>query len=188
MSVTESETRLVAGTYHLHSHVMFSGEVSPCLRDGSGQQSLLSTMTRFVQAVREMDETIMIPHRLKDISPESVAPCGGSVSGPAEKTPTHNTSLVSVACKDLELQNGDLFAFYKMLNTIRTELVRGHECSEEEENLDESSKEVAAAFRHHLQGLFGLLKQLTATAQHVTNRYQEEIGDIPSTKLSPFTL
>ena len=33
-------------------------------------------------------------------------------------------------------------------------------------------------FRHHLRGLHDVLKNLTDSAQHVTNKYQEEIGEL----------
>ncbi|KAK3727283.1 hypothetical protein RRG08_049906 [Elysia crispata] len=39
-----------------------------------GQQSLLNAIKNFVQAVDSMDETVMIPCRLRDIPVESVSP------------------------------------------------------------------------------------------------------------------
>ena len=40
------------------------------LRDESSEQSILAVMTRFVQAVNAMDDTVMIPMRLKDLPDE----------------------------------------------------------------------------------------------------------------------
>ena len=40
------------------------------LREESSDQSILAVMTRFVQAVNAMDETVMIPMRLKDLPDE----------------------------------------------------------------------------------------------------------------------
>ena len=40
------------------------------LREESSDQSILALMTRFVQAVNAMDETVMIPMRLKDLPDE----------------------------------------------------------------------------------------------------------------------
>ena len=40
------------------------------LREESSDQSILAVMTRFVQAVNTMDETVMIPMRLKDLPDE----------------------------------------------------------------------------------------------------------------------
>ena len=40
------------------------------LREESSDQSILAVMTRFVQAVSAMDDTVMIPMRLKDLPDE----------------------------------------------------------------------------------------------------------------------
>ena len=44
------------------------------LREESSDQSILAVMTRFVQAVNSMDETVMIPMRLKDLPDEQGKP------------------------------------------------------------------------------------------------------------------
>ncbi len=43
-----------------------------------------------------------------------------------------------------------------------------------------TSENAQLLFRHHLQGLYSVLKHLTNDAQHVTNKYQEEIGELSS--------
>ena len=54
---------------------------------------------------------------------------------------------------------------------------------------DEPANETAVLFRHHLQGLYGILKHLTNNAQTVTNKYQEEMGDSSKmSQLPSFTL
>ena len=59
----------------------------------------------------------------------------------------------------------------------------------EEDDSDEVANETALLFRHHLQGLHGILKHLTNNAQQVTNKYQEEIGDGSNmSQLTTFTL
>lgn len=139
------------------------------------QQSLLSAMNKFVQAVNLMDETVMIPSRLRDMSvPEKV----------------NETTAVVPAHMNM---NADLHSFYQMLNAIKTELVRGEQETREpgdvnRQDEDEHAKQTAAVFRHHLSGLFNVLKQLTDTANSLTSRYTEELGDIytSSTKVSAF--
>jgi len=89
--------------------------------------------------------------------------------------------------------NSDLYSFYTMLNAIKTELVRGEQETREDGDMiheDEHAKQTAAVFRHHLRGLFNVLKQLTDTANSLTSRYTEELGDIytSSTKVSSFTI
>lgn len=175
------------------------------------QQSVLSAMDRFVLAVDNMNETVMVPSRLMDMSADNKISTTPSI---------------------------DLHAFYTMLNTVKTELIWGMGCGE---NLDNNKKDrrllttssssnsllmtnagsntttpmasrrlstvsslslsesetdtescsesdsglesfedhsltVARNFRYHLNGLYGVLQQLTDTADILTCKYQEEVG------------
>lgn len=133
--------------------------------DASSTQSLLSAMNRFVHAVNDMDDTIMIPSRLRDI--------------PVDEMPTPKNGNKTQAV--VPSQNTDLYTFYSMLNAVKTELVRGPKSEAEEDEAepsqDDISRHTAEMFRHHLKGLFTVLSQLTDTAQKLTKRYQEEVGD-----------
>lgn len=177
------------------------------------QQSVLSAMDRFVLAVDNMNETVMVPSRLMDMSADNnkISPSPQSV---------------------------DLHAFYTMLNSVKTELLWGmgcgqnldnnkkdrrlttssssnsllmanngssttttpiasrrmstvsslslsesetdtESCSESDsglESFDDYSSTVARNFRYHLNGLYGVLQQLTDTADILTCKYQEEVG------------
>jgi len=150
---------------------------------GQNAQSLLSAMNGFVQAVNVMDETVMIPSRLKDIPVHA--------DDQANACTEKSLALVSTQ-KEGIAPSGDLYNFYTMLNAIKSELVRGQ--SEEEttdgSHADEQSRQTAAMFRHHLKGLFNVLRQLTESANHLTGRYQQELGDgINSTpRISSFTI
>ena len=161
--------------------------------DCQSTQSLLSAMNKFVHAINVMDDTVMIPSRLKDIPVTD------------EKSACNtNTSLALIPAQKAGIHpSGDLYSFYTMLNAIKAELVRGptEEDDEAEEvqgketpgHIDEQSRQTAAMFRHHLKGLFNLLHQLTDSANHLTGRYQQELGDIHgltsnTAKISPFTL
>lgn len=148
------------------------------MRDESSTKSILTTMNTFVKAVNEMEDTILIPSRLLDMAPESK-------EDPKAIVPIESGNG----------QNNDLFAFYQMLNAIKQELVQGptDEGDPDAPGHDDQSSKVAKAFRHHLQGLFGVLKQLTGSANFITSRYQEEIGELASgsgatSSLSSFTL
>ena len=73
------------------------------------------------------------------------------------------------------------------------QMVAGNDISndvtEEDGDADEVANETAMLFRHHLQGLHGILKHLTNSAHQVTNKYQEEIGDSSNmSQLTTFTL
>ena len=100
-------------------------------------------------------------------------------------------------------KNTNLYTYYGMLRAIKAELVRGPSEDEDEEGEegeegrtgkgeeDDVAKQTATMFRHHLTGLFGVLRQMTGTAHVLTAKYQSEIGDssLSSTKnLSHFTL
>ena len=68
-----------------------------------------------------------------------------------------------------------------------------NDVTEEDEDADEVANETALLFRHHLQGLHGILKHLTNSAHQVTNKYQEEIGELSGnssnmSQLTTFTL
>ena len=147
--------------------------------DEIGPQSLLSAMNKFVEAVNTMDETVMIPSRLRDITLDQK---DGLTQG-------ENGSKALIQAS--RIQNSDLYGFYQMLNAVRTELVRGpsHPFDSDDENSEENeeSKKVAAAFRHHITGLYTVLKQMTDSANHLTTKYNAEIGDC-SNRITPFAL
>ncbi|KAI8743728.1 mid1-interacting protein 1-B [Biomphalaria glabrata] len=141
-----------------------------------GQQSLMTAINRFVQAVDLMDDTVMIPCRLRDIPVESIPiPC---------LQEENNNKAVIPAIP----VSGDLYHFYAMLHAIRSEIIAGplpivdddqsdntDDSVDESDPIGENAKKTAAAFRYHLRGLFGLLHQMTETAKYLSNRYEREV-------------
>uniref|UniRef100_T1JFY3 Mid1-interacting protein 1 n=1 Tax=Strigamia maritima TaxID=126957 RepID=T1JFY3_STRMM len=149
------------------------------------QQSILSGMDRFVQAVDNMDDVIMVPSRLLDMSS-------------SENNENSATAAPSAVV------NTDLYSFYNMLNSVKTELIwgaaNGSEVSQKRRmstvslcsdsdvesessaefdsgiDVDEKSSRIATTFRQHLSGLFDSLHMLTESADYLTSRYQEEVG------------
>lgn len=168
-----------------------------------GAQSLMTAMSKFVQAVEHMDDAVMIPSKLRDMdSAEAVTTTpappsftsrilpqngglmsshnGGRTSPPITPPPTKSHALIPTEPADGH--STDLYDFYTMLNAVKHELVAGpqEDVEKEEEESDEQNqlaKKTAKQFRHHLRGLFGVLHQLTDTADAVTSRYQETVGD-----------
>jgi len=169
------------------------------------QQSVLSAMDRFVLAVENMNETVMVPSRLMDMS---------AMNNTNANEMNTNNSVVPVSAVDLH-------GFYTMLNSVKTELIWGsrvdnkeqqqqqqrtspavisrrlstvsslslsdsepdtESCSESDSSPDSSleyddrSSSIACNFRHHLMGLYDVLQQLTDTAEILTCRYQDEVG------------
>ncbi|KAK9504904.1 hypothetical protein O3M35_009075 [Rhynocoris fuscipes] len=164
----------------------------------------MKAMERFVEAVQEMDETILVPSRLMDLE----AGASGDTAGLASST--------------------DLYGLYTMVNCVKNELLWGVNSSNVNDNYcdddiccgfsdnvvispqtatitsaqsvtlsdtdsDTSStsgneipatnkkastytRNVEASFRRHLYGLQRSLAQMTAAASYLTKRYQSDIG------------
>uniref|UniRef100_A0A646QE08 Mid1Int1B n=1 Tax=Hemiscolopendra marginata TaxID=943146 RepID=A0A646QE08_9MYRI len=173
------------------------------VRDETGefsQQSILSAMDRFVHAVNNMDDTIMVPSRLMDMTMASEVPPKNGHEAPRNDV------------------NSDLFGFYNMINSVKNELIWGpadnsrsnsnkdsgkntdmlsrrmstvslHSYSDSDVesesstdfdsgvDFDEQSVQIASAFRQHLTGLYQALHQLTDAANYLTTRYQDEVVD-----------
>ena len=170
---------------------------SHTMKTDARQQSLMTTINKFVQAVDEMQETVMIPSRLKDMSVGSVENTVAKLSNEQENHESSDESDDSLSSIDGDSTNGDmvqlalattgratdeeshLFNFYKMLGAVKAELSRDPNTTFEDEagtEPDEQSLQTAAMVRHHLRGLFSVLHQLTDTANALTTRYQEELG------------
>ena len=153
---------------------------SPC------SQSLLTALNKFVQAVDAMDERVMIPSRLKDME---------VAAGERPQIQEQNNNMALLPT----MQSGtDLFGFYRLLNTIKTEIVTGTNSEEEENDTgvqegemqsddNDTSKKTAKLFKHHLGGLFNVLHQMTETAKYLTTKYETEIGD-PGRPFSSFAV
>lgn len=140
------------------------------------QQSLMNVINRFVGAVNAMDDKVMIPSKLKDMTGMEVT------------EENNNMDLMPVGS-----DGHDLYSYYVMLNTIKKEIVSGtisedddtgSECSgdDSDDSYTDNARATAAAFRHHLQGLFGLLHQLTHTAKFLGEQYETGVGTGKKTK------
>jgi len=151
-------------------------------QEGHSTQSLSSAMGRFVKAVDNMDETIMIPSRLMDMS------VSGSVTD--QNMNDSKALLVKKNVKNGSRNQEDLYNFYTMLNAVKTELtispadvtwVTDEEIEGKEAGTHQSdiAGNAAALFRHHLKGLFTVLDTMTDTADFLTMRYQEDVGELP---------
>lgn len=144
-----------------------------------GKSSLLIALKKFVGAVEVMDETVMVPSRLKDL-----------------EVSDSNRPVISESnnnCTSLVLPNvqpgANLYSFYKVLNKLQKEIVSGlpreldvddldstDSSDDNSENSDPSAEKSAANFKYHLQGLFSSLNQMTDTAKFLTNTYEAGVG------------
>jgi len=154
-------------------------------------QSILGIMKNFIDSVNEMDETVLIPSRLMDISMENCESMLDDESRNMSVIPTSTTTSTTTPSSNEQVS---LHTYYSMLKAVKRELARGpvgeSELNEmEDESLDEESArlqaQTARAFREHLRGLFSILSHLTNVSKHLMTIYQEETGDQHTTCLKP---
>ncbi|XP_024860364.1 mid1-interacting protein 1-B [Kryptolebias marmoratus] len=156
------------------------------------KNSLFNAMNRFIGAVNNMDQTIMVPSLLRDV------PLLEEDKEPGQGVPK------------ADVDEGDMYSYYQLLKSIRRDIEWGVRCaaaderrkegmklarshssastssfasssslsssassSEEEEEEDE---DLQKQFQFHLTGLQGVLSKLTQQANSLTKRYKQEIG------------
>lgn len=160
------------------------------ISNGSGEQrpsqSLLTVLNKFVQAVNVMDDTVMIPSRLKDMEMGS--------KNPEIREENNNMALMPIMNPGT-----DLYSFYKLLNSIKKEIISGSpgaveekavtSSDSEDDTSNDSSNQTAELFRHHLQGLYNVMDQLTNTAKALTDKYETEfVGEGSTRSISSFAI
>ncbi|XP_003961653.1 mid1-interacting protein 1-B [Takifugu rubripes] len=141
------------------------------------KNSLFNAMNRFLGAVNNMDQTIMVPSLLRDV--------------PLEEDKEIN-SLKS------DEDEGDMYSYYQLLKSIRRDMEWGINAAGErrleftrmnsstssisfaslssEEDEEEEDEDLEKRFQYHLTGLQGVLSKLTQQADTLTRRYKKEIG------------
>lgn len=144
------------------------------------KNSLLNAMNRFIGAVNNMDQTIMVPSLLRDVPLDEEREMG---------------SLKS------DVHEGDMYSYYQLLKSIRRDIEWGVRCATADERRKESMKitrmnssastsssvsssssedeedeDLQKQFQYHLTGLQGVLSKLAQQANSLTKRYKQEIG------------
>ncbi|XP_067460095.1 mid1-interacting protein 1A [Thunnus thynnus] len=145
------------------------------------KNSLFNAMNRFIGAVNNMDQTIMVPSLLRDV-------------------PLDEDREMSSLKSDED--EGDMYSYYQLLKSIRTDIEWGVRCaaaderrkesmkitrvnssasisssaSSSSEEEDEEDEDLEKQFQFHLTGLQGVLGKLTVQANSLTKRYKQEIG------------
>nr|XP_046260764.1 mid1-interacting protein 1-B-like [Scatophagus argus] len=146
------------------------------------KNSLFNAMNRFIGAVNNMDQTIMVPSLLRDVPLEEDRVMGSLKSDEDE---------------------GDMYSYYQLLKSIRRDIEWGVRCAAADERRKESMKitrtnssastsssaslssedddeeedeDLEKQFQYHLTGLQGVLSKLTQQANSLTKRYKKEIG------------
>ncbi|XP_041637928.1 mid1-interacting protein 1-B-like [Cheilinus undulatus] len=129
------------------------------------KNSLFNAMNRFIGAVNNMDQTVMVPSLLRDVPLDD---------GEGVKAPTNGPAYLH--------QDGDMYSSYMLLKSIRNDIewgvLQGDERRKEKAGVAEVRLEddLEKQFHFHLNGLHTVLSKLTRKADTLTTRYKEEIG------------
>jgi len=152
------------------------------------KNSLFNAMNRFIGAVNNMDQTVMLPSMLRDLPVEEDSEMGALKS---------------------DMDDGDMYSYYQLLKTIRRDMEWGVRCaaadhmrkekmtvtrssssasnssvdssfsssfSSSSEEEDDEEDDLQKQFQYHLTGLQGVLSKLTVQANCLTKRYKQELG------------
>ncbi len=130
------------------------------------KNSLFNAMNRFIGAVSNMDQTIMVPSLLRDVPLDQ--------EGEKEAN---------------SLQDRDMYGSYVLLKSIRNDIEWGVLQADERRKeklgvttalemsrIEPSDEDLEKLFHIHLNGLHTVLAKFTRKANTLTNRYKQEIG------------
>ncbi|MBN3299501.1 mid1-interacting protein 1-B [Amia ocellicauda] len=139
------------------------------------KHSLFNAMNRFIGAVNNMDQTVMVPSLLRDVPLEYEA-----------KDEVNNPIRTASNGADSYFSDKDMYSYYVLLKSIRNDIEWGVLQAEERKKdklsagpleLEEAGEEdLQKLFHVHLSGLHTVLSKLTRKAHTLTNRYKQEIG------------
>ncbi|CAJ1087431.1 mid1-interacting protein 1-B-like [Xyrichtys novacula] len=132
------------------------------------KNSLFNAMNRFIGAVNNMDQTVMVPSLLRDV------PLDDNEDMKTQRTATNGGAYIP--------QDGNMYSSYVLLKSIRNDIewgvLQADERRKEKLGAAEVSQEddLEKQFHFHLNGLHTVLSKLTRKANTLTTRYKEEIG------------
>lgn len=121
----------------------------------TSRENLPDALSEFLQAIDEMRNTVLVPHRLVDIPEENGLP-----AGKCQCSTSKDSSLVKPG---KELNDSGLYGTYHMLLDIKEELTTGKKTSAE------------GCFRSHVKVVMESMKHLTWLAKSLTQNYCEEV-------------
>ncbi|KAG9485641.1 mid1-interacting protein 1 [Eleutherodactylus coqui] len=137
------------------------------------KHSLFNAMNRFIGAVNNMDQTVMVPSLLRDLPLD------------VEKMKEEVTNSHGAANY---FTRRDMHSYFILLKSIRNDIEWGILQGDDRKkdiltHLDtnrmedsEGEEDLEKLFHFHLTGLHTVLNKLTRKANILTNRYKEEIG------------
>ncbi|XP_074514886.1 mid1-interacting protein 1A [Sebastes fasciatus] len=153
------------------------------LQETSAQKnSLFNHMNRFIGAVNNMDQTVMLPSMLRDVPLEEDRDMSSMKSDEDEGDMYSYYQLLKGIRRDIEWgvrfadeRRKESMKFSRMNSSASTSSSASSSQSSEEEEEDED-EDLQKQFQYHLTGLQGVLSKLTQHANSLTKRYKQEIG------------
>lgn len=145
------------------------------------KNSLFNSMNRFIVAVNNMDQTVMVPSLLRDVPLGYSEDLKTAETSSTANGPTTTESPANGPPATYFQQDGDMYSSYILLKSIRNDIewgvLQGDERRKEKVGAAEAEEgDLEKQFHHHLNGLHVVLSKLTHKANTLTNRYKEEIG------------
>ncbi|KAM4559754.1 mid1-interacting protein 1-B-like [Odontesthes bonariensis] len=139
------------------------------------KNSLFNAMNRFIGAVNNMDQTVMVPSLLRDVPLDD---------GEDLRTPETNGPVGEPNGSAYFHQDANMYSSYILLKSIRNDIEWGVLQGDERRPVEAGPVEAPRAeeddlqkeFHFHLNGLHAILSKLTLKANTLTSRYKEEIG------------
>ncbi|XP_072235316.1 mid1-interacting protein 1-B-like [Leuresthes tenuis] len=142
------------------------------------KNSLFNAMNRFIGAVNNMDQTVMVPSLLRDVPLDDSEDLKTAESSAANGTVAEPSAYLH--------QDANMYSSYILLKSIRNDMewgvLQGDERRKDAAGLMEASRaeeeedDLEKQFHFHLNGLHAVLSKLTQKANSLTSRYKEEIG------------
>ncbi|XP_078088703.1 mid1-interacting protein 1-B-like [Mustelus asterias] len=138
------------------------------------KHSLFNAMNKFIGAVNNMDQTVMVPSLLRDVPLED--------EGKSEVN-----GVASTGASNYYSDQRDMYNYYVLLKSIKNDIEWGVVQLEDRKkdkaaSMDmrvdepEAEEDLQKQFHYHLNGLYTVLSKLTRKANTLTNRYKQEIG------------
>ncbi|XP_024281342.2 mid1-interacting protein 1-B [Oncorhynchus tshawytscha] len=141
------------------------------------KNSLFNAMNRFIGAVNNMDQTVMVPSLLRDVPLDE-----------EEEVKTISPIRTASNGSTTYFQDGDMYNYYVLLKSIRNDIEWGVLQADDRRKekmgvtaldisrIESDDDDLEKQFHYYLTGLHTVLSKLTRKANTLTNRYNQEIG------------
>ncbi|TNN27678.1 Mid1-interacting protein 1-B [Liparis tanakae] len=158
------------------------------------KNSIFNAMNRFIGAVNNMDQTVMLPSMLRDVPLEEDREMSSLKSDEDETDMYSYYQLLKSIRSDVELgvrneaadakrKEGMVISRMNSSASIASSASSASSASlssseeeYEEDDEEEEDEDLQKQVQYHLTGLQGVLSKLTLQADFLTKRYKQEVG------------